>query len=241
MVKPVKTVVMIPTYNEAENIVSLLDEILALDQNIEVLVVDDQSPDGTAELVEKHRRENAGTRLLLRDPPRGRGLAGIDGLKLAVAGGADYIIEMDADFSHDPKRIPALIDALQNAHAAFGSRFVHGGKDADRGAFRRSVTKFANAYTRFFLGVKVRDCTSGYRAYRRETLEAIDLDSINAPGPEVLSDILYRINRKGFHIAEIPIAFTDRKLGTSTLGLGILLNGFLNVLKLAFLGPDKKL
>jgi dolichol-phosphate mannosyltransferase len=225
-----KTFVTIPTYNEAENIEALLKEILSLGiSDLYTVVIDDNSPDGTAKIAQNLAEENPGVKVLLRDKNRGRGLAGIAGFKFALEQGADYIIEMDADFSHNPKYLPALLKNIQNNDIVLGSRFVKGGKDVDRGPLRKATTFLARIYIRLMLGIKVRDITSGYRCFRRKALEKIGLDSLISTGPSIVSEILYRASLKGLKIQEIPIIFEDRKTGQTKLNLLILLKTLLMV------------
>ncbi len=227
-----KVLIVIPTYNERDNIKRLIEEILGIDPGYYILVVDDKSPDGTWEMVRDLEKQNPQVKLLLREGPRGRGLAGIDGFRYALDLGADYIIEMDADFSHHPRYIPDLLKGLENADFVLGSRFVPGGKDIERGIHRKLISKLANGYARWLMGVKIRDCTSGFRAYRRQTLEGIKISEITTWGPAVLSDILYRIQLKGYSMAEVPITFYERSAGQSTLTARILLEGLWNILRL---------
>lgn len=213
-----KTYVIIPTYNEAGNIEALLKEIKA--QNIPDLtpvVVDDNSPDGTAKIAEKDAK------VILRTKDRGRGSAGIEGFKYALKEGADYIIEMDADFSHHPKYLKDLLKPMDKYDIVLGSRFVQGGKDLDRGIARKAVTAFARNYIKWMLGIKVSDITSGYRCFRRKVLEAIDLDHMISTGPSIVSEILYKASLKGFKIYETPIIFEDRKTGETKLNFKTLL------------------
>src|SRR3990167_6927980 len=151
-----KTIVMIPTYNERDNISPLLEQILKIDRDIEVLVVDDNSPDGTWRIVEDMSEKESRVHLLLRKRRKGRGVAGIDGLKYALEKGADYIIEMDADFSHNPKYIPEFLNAVKDYDVVIGSRFVKGGQDKDRGLMRRLITKLAGMYVRMLLADRKR-------------------------------------------------------------------------------------
>ncbi len=213
-----KTYVVIPTYNEAENIEALLKAILALGiPELTALVVDDNSPDGTGKIAEKYAA------VIHRYKNRGRGLAGIEAFKFALKEGADYIIEMDADFSHHPKYIPDLLKHIKDNDIVLGSRFVPGGKDSDRGWSRKIVTTFARNYIKWMLGVKVNDITSGYRCFKRKVLKAIDLDHMISTGPSIVSEILYKAHLKGFTMYETPIIFEDRKKGETKLNLGILL------------------
>ena len=219
-----KTYVIIPTYNEAENIEALLREILALKiPDLRVAVVDDNSPDGTGEIVERLAKENSIIKIIHRYQNRGRGSAGIDGFKYALQEGAEYIIEMDADFSHHPRYIPAFIEKIRDYDLVLGSRFIPGGKDADRGFLRRMTTFFARLYIQLMLGIKVKDITSGYRCFRRPVLQAIDLDHLISTGPSIVSEILYQVALKNYRIYEIPIIFEDRKKGKTKLNLWTLL------------------
>lgn len=215
-----KTIVVIPTYNEAENIAALLKDILAINiPNLTALVVDDNSPDGTGTIADRLAKENQKIKVLHRFQNRGRGSAGIDGFKLAIAEGADYIIEMDADFSHHPKYIPDLLKYARDYDIVIGSRYIKGGKDADRGVMRRIITSFARQYIKILLGAKVKDPTSGFRCFKRKVLEAFDLDKMISTGPSIVSEILYKAKLKGFSMHEIPIVFEDRKKGETKLNL----------------------
>ncbi len=229
---------MIPTYNEAGNITELLSALLKIEPAVHVLVIDDQSPDGTGELVQRLAEREPRVHLLSRSGPRGRGLAGIAGYNWALAQNAQSIIEMDADLSHRPEFVPHIIAALQRYQVVIGSRYVPGGQDRRRGATRRLISKLANAYTRFILGLPIRDCTSGFRGYRAEVLRGIGAERLTVWGPAVLSDVLWRIKLKRFSFGEIPIQFDDRQRGTSTLTTAILVEGLWNVLRLRLrVGP----
>ncbi|MFA6549537.1 MAG: polyprenol monophosphomannose synthase [Candidatus Margulisiibacteriota bacterium] len=223
-----KTYVIIPTYNEAENIEDLLKAILGLGiEGLVPIVVDDNSPDGTGKIAEKIPR----AKVIIRYKNRGRGSAGIEGFKFALKEGADYIIEMDADFSHHPKYIPDLLKQIEKYDVVLGSRFVPGGKDVDRGFSRQLTTILAQNYIKWMLGVKVKDPTSGFRCFRRKVLEAIDLDHIISTGPSIVSEILYKVKLKGFSIGETPIVFEDRKKGETKLNFGVLLNNLYLIAK----------
>ncbi|MBI2470732.1 MAG: polyprenol monophosphomannose synthase [Planctomycetes bacterium] len=227
-----KTYVMIPTYNERENIGNLIREILSLKiPNLHIVVVDDNSPDGTAEVVKNLSAEHAEVELLLRTTGRGRGSAGIAGFKYALERGADCVVEMDADFSHHPKYIPSFLQAIQEADMVIGSRFVGGGKDINRGIARRIITFLAGIYVRILLGLKIKDVSSGYRCFKRKVLEAIELDSMVSTGPSIVSEVFYRAHLKGFSIREIPIEFADRTHGETKLNYTILIKTLLMVLK----------
>lgn len=228
-----KVIVMIPTYNEAENINFLLDEILTVAPDVEVVVVDDNSPDGTWKIVQD--RVDNRIHLLHRTEDRGRGRAGVAGFKYALGNGADYVIEMDGDFSHEPRFIPQLIEAARGADLVLGSRYVKGGRDCRR-FIRRCISRLAGLYIRFILGISVKDPTSGFRCFKRKTLEDINLDTLRANDPFIVTEVLYRCYRENAWIKEMPIIFKDREKGSSKLGPGILFINLLKVLRLRLTG-----
>ena len=228
-----KTIVMLPTYNEAENIRAMIEELQKLKiAGLEILVVDDQSPDGTWKIVHEMQKKDKTLHLLVRTGRRGRGSAGIAGFKKALAMKADVICEMDADFSHDPRALSLLLQALERADMALGSRVVAGGSDVDRPWYRQFITHLANLYTALVLGLPVRDCNSGYRCFRSTVLEGIGLDSLTSRGPGIVQETLYKAHLKGFKIVEVPIAFIERKKGASKFGYRHLYQGYLLILKL---------
>ena len=226
-----KIVVVIPTYNEALNIEGLINRILDLAiDGLELVVVDDNSPDHTAEIVEELSRSDPRVNLLLRLTEKGRGLGGKAGFLYALDHGADVIIEMDADLSHDPCYIPVLLDEIQNADVVLGSRFVAGGQDMDRGKGRLVLTKIAVFYIRLVMGINVQDPNSGYRCYRREALESVARD-LESKGADIVQEVLYKLFLNGCRIKEIPIIFKDRTQGETTKNFIDLLRGFYIVLK----------
>lgn len=231
-----KTMVTILTYNERENIGPLLNKITNLKEGVEVLVVDDDSPDGTWSIVEDYSKKNPKVHLLRRTSERGRGLAGIAGFKYALENKADYVIEMDGDLSHNPKYIPEFLKKIEDCDVVIGSRFVPGGGEVGRGFLRRLITRLAAIYVRVLLGFKVTDPTSGYRCYRGRVLEAIDIGSLKARDPFLLTEMLFRCYKKNFRIKEIPIFFQNRKSGTSKIGWKILLTYLFKVLRLRIRG-----
>ena len=173
-----KTFVMIPTYNEKENIEDLIGKILKLKiQNLHIVVADDNSPDKTWKIVQKISKKNGNVHLLLRKKDKGRGAAGKDGFIYCLNHGADVVVEMDADMSHDPKYIPSMINELKNADLVLGSRRVEGGKEIGRSAIRKMITHLANLYIRMMLGLKVKDCNSGFRCFKREALKKIKIST----------------------------------------------------------------
>lgn len=225
------TIVTLPTYNEVENIEPLTRKLREL--GLDVLVADDNSPDGTWKLVEKMEATDSGVHLLLRKEKKGRGYAGAEAFAKAMEMGAKRIVEMDADFSHRPEDVPALLSALDNgALMAIGSRFVPGGKDTRQSKFRNLLTRFSGWYAATVLGVKIKDPNSGFRAYSAEVFKVILPEEIEAAGPGIVHEILYKAHLAGIKITEVPITFVDRVAGTSELTLVRLLAGFYNVIKL---------
>lgn len=214
------TLAMIPTYNERENIGNLIQDILKLDPSIGVVVVDDDSPDGTSDLVESIKKQEPRVHLITRKNEKGRGTAGIAGLLYAVDQGAELIVEMDGDYSHHPKYIPALVEAMKDCDVAIGSRAVAGGREVGRGWARIAITEFANLFIRTVMGLSIRDCTSGFRCFKREVLQAIGLEKMISVGPSIVEEILYACHLKGFKLKEVPIVFEDRVKGESTKTLG---------------------
>lgn len=228
-----RSVVFIPTYNEAPNLERLVAEIRRVSPETHVLVVDDRSPDGTGEIADRLAKADPHVHVLHREPPKGRGVAGRDGYLEALRLGADVVLEMDADFSHPPELLPRFLQEIENgADVVLGSRFVSGGSDNDRSFARKVITVLANGYIRIVLGVPVGDCNSGYRAFRRGILEKIHPETITSTGPSIIQEVLFRVHRAGAKIVEIPLTFVDRKDGESKLGLALLLDGYFMILRL---------
>ncbi len=222
-----KIVVMAPTYNERENIVELVQQLHENIPRALVLIVDDSSPDGTFQEVKKMMKKDKRLRLLFRDRSiKGRGWAGRDGFVKSLAMGADIVVEMDADLSHQPKYIPALVSPILQGKAdvVIGSRYISGGKDMDRPLHRQLTSNLAKKYLKFVLGLKAADPTSGFRAFSKEALKKIDVHSLKARDPFTVSEILYRCYQAGLSVREVPIEFVDRTQGTSKLSLSTLLN-----------------
>lgn len=221
-----RIIAMIPTFNESQNIGPLLEAILALEPPVEALVVDDDSPDGTWRIVEDYMRKSERVHLLHRMVRRGRGLAGIAGFCEALRIGADAVIEMDADWSHDPKWIPSMLETMERERAdvVIASRLIPGGGEVGRPASRQWITQAANAYIRFMLRLPVRDATSGYRIFSRRCLEAIPWDAMRATGPEVVQEVLLAAHARGFKIVESPFLFVERRFGESTFNRKIMIH-----------------
>lgn len=213
-----KPLVILPTYNEAENIVEVLDRIRAASSTLDVLVVDDGSPDGTAELAEKWGIENDGVQILRRAEKSGLGSAYRAGFALGLAQGYDILIEMDSDLQHDPAMLPALVHAVEDgAHLAIGSRYVPGGEVPEWKFSRRFISQAGNIYASLVLGMHVRDATAGFRAYAADALAAIDLPAIKADGYGFQIEMAYNVSRNKGRIVEVPITFGERQRGTSKM------------------------
>jgi len=227
-----KAMAMVPTYNEAPNIERLLREILKQGPDIGAVVVDDDSPDGTAAIVARLRQEDPRVHLVLRKEERGRGTAGIVGFQYAVKQGVDFVIEMDADFSHKPSYIPFFLGQMNDCDLLIGSRLVPGGGERGRHFLRRWITRWANSYIRLVLSLPIRDCTSGYRVFRRQVLEAIGLDQIMSPGPSVVEEVLYKTYKRGFRLKEVPYILEERQAGESTFNRKIMFNALKMMLKI---------
>ncbi len=229
------TVVM-PTYNERPNIAAVIAGVLANGPEWRVLVVDDNSPDGTGEVVDQLAASNPRIRILHRAGKLGLGTAYRDGLSLALKEGADYACTMDSDFSHNPAVLPQLRRLAEAQGAAHGSRYVAGGAVQDWGLMRKFNSAMANILTRLIFGVNLRDCTSGFRCYRRDILERLEPVTLTARGYAVLEELLYRCSRLGIQPAEFPITFVDRKAGESKINPGESFRGLTMLLKLKVRG-----
>jgi dolichol-phosphate mannosyltransferase len=214
----VPTVVVLPTYNEAENIGEVLARVRAAVPDVRVLVVDDNSPDGTAELAEQAGRALGNIDVLRRPAKAGLGSAYRAGFRWGMEQGADFLVEMDSDLSHDPASLPALLAAVAGgADLAIGSRYVPGGSIPNWAWHRRWLSRWGNRYAAAVLGLDVRDATAGFRVYRAQTLQGIDLDTVRADGYGFQIEMAYRVAGNGGRIVEVPIAFVDRVRGTSKM------------------------
>jgi dolichol-phosphate mannosyltransferase len=220
--------ICLPTYNERENLEAMLRALAPLDVN--VLVVDDNSPDGTGEIADRLAAELDFVSVLHRGRKEGLGPAYLAGFRRALADGAELVLEMDCDFSHNPTDVPRLIDACrQGADLALGSRYVPGGGTENWGLGRRIVSWGGSFYARLLLGVRVRDLTGGFKCYRRRVLETIDLGDIHSKGYAFQIEGTYRTIRKGFRVVEVPIRFVDRTEGTSKMSRAIVLEAVTKV------------
>ncbi len=217
-----KSLIIVPTYNEIDNIRRLLPELMALVPDIRVLVVDDNSPDGTGRLADKLAAENERISVLHRPKKLGLGSAYVAGFKYAIQQDVDCVFEMDADFSHDPAMIPKFIEEIASCDMVIGSRYISGINVVNWPMSRLLLSYFANIYTRVVTGMTIRDTTSGYKCFRREVLEQIDLDSVRSDGYAFQIEMNFRCWRKGYRMREIPIIFVDRRSGTSKLSQGVI-------------------
>ena len=231
-----RKIVIIPTCNEKENIERIIRKVLSLDGGYDILIIDDGSPDGTASIVKGLQNEFQGRlNIIERKGKLGLGTAYITGFKWALANNFDYIFEMDADFSHDPDDLPRLLDACRNgAGVAIGSRYCDGISVVNWPIGRIIMSYYASKYVRTVLGIKVFDCTAGFKCYRREVLESIDLDRIKMKGYGFQIEMKYTAYRLGFPITEVPVIFVNRKAGTSKMSGSIFGEAFWGVIKLRF-------
>ncbi len=225
-----RATVCLPTYNERENLEEMVAALLVrLGPDDSVLVIDDASPDGTGQIADRLARQHARVSVLHRDRKDGLGPAYIAGFHHALAGGAELILEMDCDFSHDPDDVPRLIAATAEADVVLGSRYVRGGQVRNWGLVRRFVSRAGSLYAQLLLLAPVHDLTGGFKCYRREVLESIDLDALSARGYAFQIETTYRALRAGFRAVEIPIVFTDREVGTSKMSRAIVLEAIWRV------------
>jgi dolichol-phosphate mannosyltransferase len=220
----VRATICLPTYNERENLEPMLRALgEVLPQDARVLVVDDSSPDGTGQLADELAAELPYVDVLHRPRKEGLGPAYLAAFELALAADAELVLEMDCDFSHDPRDVPRLLAAAEDADVVLGSRYVEGGGVENWGALRRFISSGGSLYARVLLGVGIRDLTGGFKCFRRSVLEEIDLDAVTSTGYAFQIETTYRALRAGFRVAEIPITFADREAGTSKMSKAIFL------------------
>ena len=229
--------VVVPTYNEADNVeplvAALLDELPA---GARILIVDDSSPDGTGEIADRLAEVHAAVSVLHRPVKQGLGPAYVAGLSRALDDDADLIVHMDADFSHDPADVPRLIAASASADLVLGSRYVAGGEVGEWGRARRAISRGGSTYARRWLGLEIRDLTGGFKCFRREVLEAIDLGSLSALGYAFQIETTYRAVKAGFRVVEVPIFFHDRRVGESKMSRSIVAEAAWRVPKMRLCG-----
>jgi dolichol-phosphate mannosyltransferase len=226
--------VLIPTYNERENLPILVEQVLA-HAGTRILVLDDGSPDGTGQIADDLAKKFPGRLdVMHRTGVRGLGRSYLDGFRAALDSGADLVCQMDADLSHDPKFLPALMNATATADLVIGSRYVPGGDVENWPLHRMMLSGFANRYIRSVTGLRVRDCTSGYRCWRREALARIPLDAIASDGYSFLVEVAFHAAAAGLRIGESPIVFVERRQGASKLSSGVLVESLKTPWRLAF-------
>jgi len=212
-----RCLVILPAYNEAENVLPLSREVLKQDVGIEVLVVDDASPDGTARLVTEAMADEPRLHLLEREAKLGLGSAYLAGFRYGLERDYERILTMDCDFSHSPRYLPELLQAMNDCDMVIGSRYVEGGGIKNWALHRRVLSAFANFYTRVLLRLPVRDCTAGYRCYSRAVLEQVNPFDSEVSGYSFLEEMVWRVHRAGFRVREVPIIFEDRYSGASKI------------------------
>lgn len=224
-----KKLVIIPTYNEIENIQKLLPELLGLTTGFDILVVDDSSPDGTAQFVKKMTEQHSRIHLLLRQQKNGLGQAYIAGFKWGIEHGYQALVEMDADFSHRPLDLVKILNELETSPVVVGSRYVDGGATVNWGIGRKIISRGGSLYSRLILGYPVRDWTGGFNGWHTKVLTDIGLDQIRSNGYSFQIELKYKAQKKGYTVKEVPIVFEDRRVGQSKMSTSIVLEAFYKV------------
>lgn len=224
-----KTLIVIPTYNERENIPPLIMEVMQQQLNVDFLIVDDSSPDGTGQVVQEIQKTNPHVHLLTRQQKQGLGRAYIAGFQWAMQNGYEWIVEMDADFSHRPVDLKALLQAMQTHDFAVGSRYVEGGGTVNWGWIRKIISRGGGIYSRLILGYPLNDWTGGFNAWTADTLKKINLDSVQSNGYSFQIELKYKALKKGCRGVEVPILFEDRRVGQSKMSLRIVIEAFYRV------------
>jgi dolichol-phosphate mannosyltransferase len=230
---PERALVVIPTYNEVENLRPMVEQVLPL--GCDVLVVDDGSPDGTGDLAEDLRAScNGRVDVLHRPGKQGLGTAYVAGFKRALKSDYAYVLEMDCDFSHDPKYLPSFLERAQGADLVLGSRYIPGGGTVNWNVLRRLISKSGSLYSQLVLGLPYRDLTGGFKCFRRQVLESIDLETVRSNGYAFQIELTYRAHRRGFRIVELPIVFYERRVGASKMSKDIVIEAMLMVWRFRF-------
>lgn len=232
MVDPSKALIIVPTYNESENVGKLVAEIHSVQKEVHILFVDDNSPDGTAEIIREMQAVNTRIHLLNRPGKQGLGSAYLAGFKYALGKGFDFIFEMDADFSHNPKEIPNFLKAIEENDLVLGSRYIKGVNVINWPLSRLLLSYFANMYSRIATGLPVMDATGGFKCFRKEVLSALDFSKVKSNGYAFQIELTFKAWKKGFRIKEIPIIFIDRVAGVSKLSKSIMWEAIFMVWKL---------
>lgn len=224
-----KSLVIIPTYNEKDNILRIIPEVLAAAPQVEILVVDDNSPDGTGTLVAELSKQNPRVHLLSRAGKQGLGKAYLAGFDWGLKNGFEILVEMDADFSHRPVDLPALLKGLESVDFAVGSRYVKGGRTLNWGLLRKLISRGGSLYSRLILGYPLRDWTGGFNAWKAPVLHGIGLSGVTSNGYSFQIELKYKALKKGFRSVEVPILFEDRRVGQSKMSLKIVIEAFYRV------------
>ncbi len=227
-----RSLVIIPTYNERENVEQIVDQVLVQSPTLDILIVDDNSPDGTGELVDRLVQGNGRLKVIHRSGKLGLGTAYVAGFKYAIERGYSYVFEMDADLSHDPEEIPNFLEAIREYDLVIGSRYIQGVNVINWPLSRLLLSRGASLYTRIITGIPVQDPTGGFKCFRRHVLESLDLDRIKSGGYSFQIEVNFKVWKKGFRIREIPIIFTDRAEGSSKMSRQIVREAVLMVWKL---------
>ncbi len=228
--------IVVPTYNEGENLPRLIEQLEGLGPGLDALVVDDNSPDGTGRLAEELAVSRPWIHVMHRPGKQGLGTAYVEGFRYALDKGYDVIGEMDADLSHNPVFLPTMLRALANADLVLGSRYVPGGGVSNWGVMRKAISWGGSSYARIILGIGVRDLTGGFKLFRREVLEKLSLDTVRSNGYSFQIELTYRAVRRGYRVVEVPIIFEDRRVGKSKLSRQVVLEAMLMVPRLRLEG-----
>jgi len=231
-----KALVCLPTYDERENLAPMIEAILAQVPALEILVIDDNSPDGTGRLADELAARDPRVHVLHRPGKEGLGKAYLAGFAWALQRDYGLVLEMDCDFSHDPKYLPAMLAAVAEHDLALGSRYVPGGGTVNWGLGRKLISRGGSLYARLILGLTARDLTGGFKCFRREVLEAIELSTVQCTGYAFQIELTYRASRRGFRILEVPITFVDRRVGHSKMSRRIVLEAVRKVWSIRFSG-----
>jgi len=218
-----RALVCLPTYNEQDNVVPMTEAILAATPDVDVLIIDDNSPDGTGQLADGIAAREPRVKVLHRAGKEGLGKAYLAGFEWALGHGYDLILEMDADFSHDPKYLPGMLEAARSADLVLGSRNIPGGGTVNWGVGRKIISRGGSFYARTILGIPVRDLTGGFKCFHRKVLESIDLPTVECSGYAFQIELTFRALRRGFRVVEFPIVFVDRRVGQSKMSKRIVL------------------
>ncbi|MGH2485492.1 MAG: polyprenol monophosphomannose synthase [Ktedonobacterales bacterium] len=231
-----KSLIVIPTYNERENIVGLIEDILRVAPATDILIIDDNSPDGTGRIADDLHTQRRQVSVLHRAGKLGLGTAYIRGFEYAIEHGYDFVFEMDADYSHDPRYLPDFFAKTDDADLVIGSRYVAGGGTPNWSALRKLISGGGNTFARGVLRIPVHDCTAGFRCYRTSALSTLDLERIRAQGYAFQVEMAYIFWKRGFRIRETPIIFVDRRVGKSKMSRKIFIEGFVWVLRTRIFG-----